>query len=124
MAGDRQSCRDKGAQVWRIRDAAKVADLPIDYGTRGCLQPRWEVADDDQRTLPALGGRHLAGSAADRRSKARCFSPDGRLLVVQDASKVIRLVEAETGRTLARLESPDLCEVWRPASAPTARAWW
>ena len=40
-----------------------------------------------------------------------CFSPDGRLLVVVDASKVIRLVETETGRTLARLESPDLCGV-------------
>ncbi len=38
-----------------------------------------------------------------------CFSPDGRLVVVVDATRVIRLVEAETGRTLARLESPDLC---------------
>jgi tetratricopeptide (TPR) repeat protein len=30
-------------------------------------------------------------------------------VAVQDASKVLRLVETETGRTLARLESPDLC---------------
>ena len=37
-----------------------------------------------------------------------CFSPDGRLGVVQDASKVLGLVEIATGRTLARLESPDL----------------
>ena len=38
-----------------------------------------------------------------------CFSPDGRIAGGQDASQVIRLVEIETGRTLARLESPDLC---------------
>ena len=31
------------------------------------------------------------------------------MLAVQDASRVLRLVETETGRTLARLESPDLC---------------
>ena len=37
-----------------------------------------------------------------------CFSPDGRLVVVVDPSKVLLLVEAETGRTLARLMSPDL----------------
>ena len=35
------------------------------------------------------------------------FSPDGRLGIVQDTSKVLGLVEIETGRTLARLESPD-----------------
>ena len=39
-----------------------------------------------------------------------CFSPDGCLLVVRDASKIL-LVETETGRTLVRLESPDLCAV-------------
>ncbi len=38
-----------------------------------------------------------------------CFSPDGRQLVVQDADKVLRLVEVNSGRTLARLESPDFC---------------
>ncbi len=46
-----------------------------------------------------------------------CFSPDGRLVVVQEASKLIRLVETETGRTMARLESPDLCEIW-PTFSP------
>src|SRR5262249_12579495 len=38
----------------------------------------------------------------------RCFSPDGRLAVVLDASKILSLVEIDTGRNLARLESPDL----------------
>ena len=39
------------------------------------------------------------------------FSPDGRHLLVQEVNKVLRLVEIETGRTAARLESPDLCSV-------------
>ena len=52
-----------------------------------------------------------------------CFSPDGGQLLVQEASKVLRLVECETGRTVARLESPDLCTVNRSGahSAPTGR---
>jgi tetratricopeptide (TPR) repeat protein len=40
-----------------------------------------------------------------------CYSADGRLVVVQDADKVVRLVETETGRTLAKVESPDQCAV-------------
>jgi hypothetical protein len=39
------------------------------------------------------------------------FSPDGRYLLVQDAKKVLRLVEIKRDRTVARLESPDLCAV-------------
>jgi hypothetical protein len=51
-----------------------------------------------------------------------CFSPDSRLLVVQDASRILRLVETETGRTLARLESPDLCDAkWATFSPDGSR---
>ncbi len=46
-----------------------------------------------------------------------CFSPDGRLIAVQGVSRLIRLVETDTGRTLARLESPDLCRGW-PVFSP------
>ena len=48
---------------------------------------------------------------------AGCFSPDGRLMVVQEASRLIRLVETESGRTLARLESPDQSIIW-PTFSP------
>ncbi len=37
-----------------------------------------------------------------------CFSPDGRFLVVEDADRVMRLLETDSGRTVARFESPDL----------------
>ena len=60
----------KGAQVWRIGDATKVAELPVDYRHRGRLQPRWKMADDDHRAVPALDGRHLARGAADRRRRS------------------------------------------------------
>ena len=95
-----------------------------DRGTRGGrLQPRWEMADDQPSPcrLWAVGtwneARQIGGTGL-------CFSPDSRLVVVQDASKVLRLVETETGRTVARLESPDLCDAWDARhSAPTGRAW-
>jgi hypothetical protein len=47
-----------------------------------------------------------------------CFSPDGRLVAVVDAARAIRLVEAETGRTIAKLESPDSCDVNRATFSP------
>ena len=50
--------------------------------------------------------------------EGRCFSPDGRLVVVMDATKVLRLVECVTGRTIARLESPDLSYVRTAGFSP------
>ena len=56
---------------------------------------------------PAGCGKSGAGARCGRSRVFRCISPDGRLAVVEDTSKVLRLVEIETGRILARLESPD-----------------
>ena len=51
-----------------------------------------------------------------------CFSPDSRLVALLDASRIIRLVEAETGREVARLESPDSGDViWATFSPDSAR---
>ena len=52
------------------------------------------------------------------KGRGRCFSPDGRLVVVIDPNKVLELIEAETGRTLARLTSPDLGEAWEVTFSP------
>jgi hypothetical protein len=108
----------RGGQVWRTRDGAKVTDLPID-GSNGeviLFSPDgkwlmagwarlWEVGTWREAPLKINGA-------------GKCFSPDGRLLAVEDASRTIRLVETETGRTLARLESPDLCAVQRATFSP------
>ncbi len=95
-----------GAQIWRTADGTQEAELPVDRPTRVEFSPDgkwlmttaspcrlWEVGT--WRELRQLGGQALGLSA------------DGRLVVVVDPSKLIRLVETETGRTFARLESPD-----------------
>jgi serine/threonine protein kinase/WD40 repeat protein len=98
-----------GAQVWRVRDAAKVKDLPIDYGSAVLFSPdgKWLMTSNAPCRLWEVGTWREAPLKIG--GEGKCFSPDGRLVVVQDASRIIRLVETETGRTLAQLESPDLC---------------
>jgi serine/threonine protein kinase/WD40 repeat protein/tetratricopeptide (TPR) repeat protein len=96
----------RAAQIWRISDGTKETELPFDYRTGVDFSPDgklllttaspsrlWEVGT--WREVSELGGLAL------------CFSPDGRIVVVVDANKMIRLVQTETGRTMARLESPD-----------------
>jgi serine/threonine protein kinase/WD40 repeat protein len=105
-----------GAQVWRIRDATKLAELPIDH-TPVLFSPdgKWLMTRSAPCRLWEVGtwreARQIDGTGL-------CFSPDGRLVVVHYASMIIRLVETETGRTLARLESPDLCSVWGATFSP------
>jgi len=99
-----------GAQVWRITDGAKVAELPVDGGTAVGFSPdgKWLVAGNPRLRLWEVGTWREVRRITD---VGACFSPDGRLMAVVDPSRVICLVEIETGRTLARLASPDLCGV-------------
>ncbi len=106
----------RGARVWKVRDRSPVTDLPVDGGTSVRFSPdgKWLMTSDPCRLWPVgtwRDPRQLVGSG-------RCFSADGGLLVVQDTSMIIRLVETETGRTVARLESPDLCHVAEAAFTP------
>jgi hypothetical protein len=107
----------KGAQVWRVGDGTKVAELPVDYGTGVCFSPdgRWLMTTSQSCRLWTVGTWRAARQIG---GLGHCFSPDGRLVVVMDANRVIRLVEIESGRTLARLESPDLCEVCSASFSP------
>ena len=100
-----------GVQIWRIRDGVKVKELPIDHGTGVLFSP------DGKWLLTGAGTWRLW--SVDSWEEVRqsggygcCFSPDGRQFVVQDADMALRLVETETGRTVARFESPDLCAGW------------
>jgi len=111
-----------GAQVWRIRDAKRVKDLPVEGLVEGFFSPdgKWLRTNSSPCRLWAVGTWREAGQKIG--GVGRCFSADGRLLVVQDASMALRLVETETGRTLARLDSPDSCEVsWATFSPDGSR---
>jgi WD40 repeat protein len=97
----------RGARVWSIPDLTRVAELPLDDSTWVVFSPdgKWLMTGVAPCRLWEVGTWREARRIGDR---AGCFSPDGRLMAVQGASKLIRLVETESGRTLARLESPDL----------------
>jgi WD40 repeat protein len=107
----------RGVQVWRIRDGIKVSDLPVDYGTSVVFSPdeRWLLTTGAPSRLWLVGTwsevRQLGG-------RGLCFSPDGRMVAVMDVSRLIRLVETATGRTVARLESPDLCDAFAATFSP------
>jgi serine/threonine protein kinase/WD40 repeat protein/tetratricopeptide (TPR) repeat protein len=94
-----------GAQVWRVRDATLVRHLAIEglVGVGFSPDGKWLMTTSSPCRLWAVDtweeARRINGYGFS-------FSPDGRLLVVQDASKDLKLVETETGRILARLESP------------------
>jgi eukaryotic-like serine/threonine-protein kinase len=108
--------RHHDAQVWRIADRAPVAELAGTSGTglEFSADGKWLMTTSVPCRLWEVGAWREAKRIGDT---GGCFSPDGRLIVVHDASKVIRLVETETGRTLARLESPDPSIGW-PVFSP------
>jgi eukaryotic-like serine/threonine-protein kinase len=101
------SLQSGGARVWRITDGAKVAELPIDGVTPVAFSPdgKWLVAGNPRLRRWEVGTWREVQQVTDL---GVCFSPDGRLTVVVDSTRVIRLVEFETGRTLARMARPDL----------------
>jgi WD40 repeat protein len=112
----------RGAQVWRVRDSARVADLSADDGSGVMFSPdgKWLMTTNPPCRLWAVGKwlearRPIGGTGFG-------FSPDSRMVVVQDASRAIRLVVTESGRTLARLDSPDSCGVaWATFSPDGSR---
>jgi tetratricopeptide (TPR) repeat protein len=108
---------ENGAQVWRLRDATQVAHLAIDGSVGVVFSPdgKWLMTRNAPCRLWAVGTWNEARQVG---GYGLCFSPDCRLAVVQDANKLLRLVETETGRTIARLESPDLCGVGSAAFSP------
>ncbi len=97
-----------------------MTKLPIDKGTGVCFSPdgKWLLTSKPSCRLWEVGSWREV-----RRIESGfcCFSSDGWLGVVQDANKVIKLVEIETGRTLARLESPDQHDAWAVFSPDGSR---
>ena len=111
------SHQNGGVSIWRLPDGAKATRLPIDGGASALFSPDGKLLVTPQEScrLWEVGTwrevRQIEGVF-------RTFSPDGRLAVVQNAEKILGLVELETGRTLARLESPDQHDVRWAAFSP------
>jgi WD40 repeat protein/Tfp pilus assembly protein PilF len=110
-----------GAHVWRVRDCALVKRVAIEGMVELLFSPdgNWLMEQNPPcRLWDARTWRESWRIDGDGFG----FSPDGRLMAVQDAGKALRLVETETGRTLARLESPDMCKVrWATFSPDGSR---
>jgi eukaryotic-like serine/threonine-protein kinase len=106
-----------GVEVWRVRDAELVANLPLPSGVPVFFSPdgKWLMTANPPCRLWAVGQwtreRQIGGTGL-------CFSPDARFLMVQNAGRVLLLVEPDSGRTVARLESPDSCGVFRATFSP------
>ena len=64
----------KGAQVWRIHDQEKEAELPIDYGTKVAFSPDGKWLMTEKRTVPAVGNRHVDACSRSRRYWSLLFS--------------------------------------------------
>ena len=67
------------------------------FATAGDRLRFWEVGSREEKTLPGSGGRVAAGAVA--------FSTDGKLISLEPGGHVV-LVDAATGRDLARIQGP------------------
>ncbi len=106
-----------GAQVWRIGDDQRLADLAVEGLVHVAFSPhgRWLMTTAAPCKLWSVGDWHEKRKIG---GTGLCFSADGRHLLVNNGSGVLRLVDTESGRTVAQLESPDSCDVTEASFSP------
>jgi serine/threonine protein kinase/WD40 repeat protein/Tfp pilus assembly protein PilF len=94
------------AKVWEAATGRPVKALPVPGLCNVCFSPdgRWLLTTAGGCRLWAVGtwaeGPTVGGATG-------CFSPEGKLVAVEDSAGALRLVETETGREVVRLEAPE-----------------
>jgi serine/threonine protein kinase/WD40 repeat protein len=103
--------RSKSVLIWDAKTGRRVHELPMMDGSA------FAKFSPDGRWLMTSTARESdlweVGTWRRERRSVRvhiCFSPDSRLLAINDVLGVIRLLETDTGREVARLTGPD--SVW------------
>ena len=105
--GSHDSTDGFGARVWKADSGKEVMKLPVPKQCSPTFSPdgRWLLTNAGGCRLWRVGtwaeGPTIGGPWG-------CFSPDSRLLAVEDSPGAIRLVETDTGAEVVRLETPEL----------------
>jgi hypothetical protein len=105
--------RSGSIRVWDADTGQQVHELPTErYGfARFSPDGRWLMTRDGTASWSGYRLWEVDGWREVRRfdtaGGSMAFSPDSRLLAVGDVLSVIRLVETETGREVARLTGPE-----------------
>jgi eukaryotic-like serine/threonine-protein kinase len=96
-----------GVKVWKARSGELEMELPVDGGSQVGFSPdgRWLATNGGGLRLWTVGswreGPRIGGGTAF------AFSPDGKLLAGEMGHGTVRLVDPDTGREYARLETPN-----------------
>jgi serine/threonine protein kinase/WD40 repeat protein len=104
--GSHENTDGFGAKVWDAATAKLVKQFRLPKFCWVAFSPdgRWLLTTSGGCRLWEVGswnaGPKVGGATG-------CFSPNGRLLAVEDSAGAIRLVRPESGAQLARLEAPE-----------------
>jgi WD40 repeat protein len=99
-----------GAKVWDAAtgELAREFRVPALCGVTFSPDGRWLMTTSGGCRLWEVGSWKAGPKVGGRDG---CFSPDGRLLAVEDSAGAIRMVRPGSGRVLARLEAPEQTQV-------------
>jgi WD40 repeat protein len=102
--------RSKSARIWEAETGRHVHDLPLEQETTAGFSPdnRWLATTNWRGCHLWEIGTWREGRRFDPAQFA--FSPDGRLMALNDVVGELRLVETNTGREVARLTGTE--QMW------------
>jgi tetratricopeptide (TPR) repeat protein len=99
--------RSKAGLIWDAETGKRVHDLLHDGNASAKFSPNGQWLATSDSTSSRVWEVGTWREVRRYQSARFTFSPDGRLLAINDELGVIRLVEITTGREVARLTGPD-----------------